>query len=118
MQPAIAAVALVYLYVRDLARAAAFYTEALGLAFTVHGEDWAEARLADGVRFALHGTAKDPQTPGTVRVNFETDDLDEARARLERAGATVGPDTEAPTGTFFEFTDVEGYRLAVFRPRR
>lgn len=108
----------VYLYVPDVRRSVAFYRGALGVSFASHGEDWAEAALADGTRFALHRTWEPLQTPGTVMVDLETADLETTRQRLAAAGAPVGPIEDVPTGRYFEFADPNGYRLQVFQPSR
>ncbi len=106
---------IVFLYTSDMSRALAFYRDLLGLDFALDGDDWAETRLADGMRFALHrGT---PQVPGTAIVDFATDDLDGLRATLERAGVGLGREQEAPTGRFFDVRDPDGYRIQFIEPR-
>jgi predicted enzyme related to lactoylglutathione lyase len=73
---------VVYLYVTDFGRSLAFYRDVIGLALGADADDpsWAEVTLEGGVRFALHAAAEgaEPQVPGTVRVNFEVDDIDAA----------------------------------------
>jgi predicted enzyme related to lactoylglutathione lyase len=107
---------VVYRYVADLGRAIAFYEDAFGLTFDRHGDEWAECRLPDGVRFGFH-LAHDgarPQAPGTVMVNLRVDDLAAAHARLAAVGAKPGDPQEAPTGRFISFLDPDGYRVQVF----
>ena len=107
---------VVYRYVADVARAIAFYESAFGLSFVRHGDDWAECRLADGVRFAFH-QAHDgfqPQVPGSTIVDLRVDDLAATHARLAMLGAAPSDPQDAPTGRFVTFTDPDGYRVQVF----
>ena len=108
---------VVYLYVRDLERAQAFYREALGLALE-GDDDWVETTLANGVRFALHRWHEGEPEPssGGVNVNFEVRDIDAAAERLRAAGVEVGAVHREPYGSFFRFSAPEGYRLELFQP--
>ncbi len=94
----------VYYWTRDIDRAVAFYTDVLGFTLARRsGHEWAELD-AGPLRFALHGTEDDLPPSGTVVLRV--DDLDEARATLERRGAVF----DAFVG------DVEGFaRFATFR---
>ena len=117
-----ARIGLVYLYVTDLARSYAFYRDLLGIPLEADAEDphWAEATLDGGVRFAIHlapgGSA--PQTPGTVRVNFEVDDIDAEAERLRAAGVSIGEVEREPWGSMVEVIDPDGYAVELYaRPR-
>lgn len=111
---------LVYLYVRDVERSIAFYRDVLGLPIVrdEHDPHWAEAKLPGGVRFALHaaGAGTQPQTPGTVRVDFEVANLDAAVERLRAAGVRVGEVEREPWGAVAEVVDPDGYTIDVFEP--
>lgn len=107
---------VVYRYVTDLDRAIAFYEAAFGLTFQRYGDDWAECRLPDGVRFGFHlaHDGAEPQVPGTLMVNLRVNDLAAAHARLAMLGARPGDPQDAPTGRFVSFVDPDGYRVQVF----
>ncbi|HEX2222332.1 MAG TPA: VOC family protein, partial [Candidatus Limnocylindria bacterium] len=109
---------LVYLYVTDLERACAFYRDLLGVPLEIDAEDahWAEARLPGGIRFALHlaGEAAPPQVPGTVRVNFEVDDVEREADRLRGAGVRIGETLHEPWGSMVEVFDPDGYAIELF----
>ena len=106
---------VVFLYVKDLERAAAFYRDVFGL--TLEGDGgWREAQLG-GTRFALHSShdgAPEPSSGGIV-VDFEVDDIDSAVQRLRDARVQVGEISRQPYGTFCDFTDPEGYTLQLFQ---
>jgi lactoylglutathione lyase len=113
---------VVYLYVADLQRSLAFYRDVIGIPLEADAADpqWAEATLDGGVRFALHDAPEgaEPQVPGTVRVNFEVDDIDAAAERLAKAGVVIGEISREPYGSFFEFFDPDGYALECFAAAR
>ncbi len=94
----------------------AFYRDTLGLPLQEHPLDanWAEAHL-DGIRFALHRTDARPLGSGTVRVDFEVEDVDEAADRVRAAGFEV-PASSALLGPVCEVVDPDGYRIHVFEP--
>ena len=105
---------VVYLYVRDLERSATFYRDVLGIPLA-GDEHWAEAAFPDGVRFALHATDADVELgSGTIRIDFEVEDVDTAAARLREAGVEVGEVERDAWGAACEFVDPDGYRLHVF----
>lgn len=121
---------LVYLYVRDLDRSIAFYRDLLGLPLVRDERDahWAEAKLPGGVRFALHlasprgggpcaRSAHEPE-PGSVKIDFETADIDAAIARLRAAGVSVGEAMREYWGSVVEVQDPDGYRIDLFQPPR
>jgi predicted enzyme related to lactoylglutathione lyase len=117
-QPLVTGLSVVYLYVRDMERAKAFYRDVLGLA--LEGDhDWVETALPGGVRFALHlsheGAAAEPSSSG-INVDFEVPDIDAAAERLRAAGIDVGEIHRERYGSFFTFVDPEGYRLELYQP--
>ncbi len=111
---------VVYLYVADLDRSLAFYRDLLGLALDKHprNPNWAEVVLPNGLRFALEAAheGRQPQPPGSIRIDFEVGDIDAAVERLRDAGVTVGEITRAFWGDACEVFDPDGYRVALFRP--
>src|SRR5688572_20495674 len=93
---------VVYLYVRDMERSTAFYRDVLGIPLEGDG-DWIEATFPDGVRFALHQHGD--VSPGTINVDFEVADFDDAVGRLRAAGVEVGEIAREQFGCFAGFTD-------------
>ena len=119
MAPLVRGIDLVYLSVHDVQRAARWYEEKLGLRFEVFGDDWAEARLDGGQRFALHKASRgEPQTPGTVIVDLLTDDIEAAREQLIARGVRCGEIADDPSGRHVELVDGDGYRIQLFERKR
>ena len=114
-RPLVSRINVVYLYVRDLGRSLAFYRDVLGIPLAGDAH-WVEATFADGVRFALHPTAAEVELgSGTVRVDFEVDDVEAAAARLREAGVEVGEVERDDWGAACELVDPDGYRLHLFQ---
>lgn len=112
--PLVSRINVVYLYVRDMARSLAFYRDVLGIPLA-GDEQWAEATTANGVRFALHATDADGELgSGTMRVDLEVADVEEAAARLREHGVEVGDVERDDWGAACEFVDPDGYRLHLF----
>ncbi len=113
----VSGLSVVYLYVKDMQRSSAFYRDVLGIPLE-GDDDWREATFAEGVRFALHlwHEGAPEISAGTINVNFEVADIDEAAERLRAAGVEIGEIHREPYGSFFTFTDPEGYRLELFQP--
>jgi predicted enzyme related to lactoylglutathione lyase len=105
---------VVWLYVRDMGRSTAFYRDVLGIPLQGDG-DWVEATFPDGVRFALHQAHGDV-SPGTIKVDLEVADIDDAVGRLHAAGVEVGEVAREPFGCVAEFRDPDGYVLELFQP--
>jgi catechol 2,3-dioxygenase-like lactoylglutathione lyase family enzyme len=85
----VSGVSVVYLYVSDIERSLAFYRDLLGIPLESDEDaSWAEATLPSGVRFALHRAHGDePELgSGTLRVDLEVADIEEAAAQLRAAG--------------------------------
>lgn len=122
-RPLVSRISVVFLYVGDLERSLHFYRDLLGLPLQTdaHDPDWAEAKVPGGFRFALHEagpTSARPQTPGTIVIDFETDDLDTAMERLRGAGVRLGRVMHEPWGSVCEVFDPDGYRIDLFKPAR
>lgn len=85
-------------YISDMDRAVAFYTEALGLPLKTRiGGEWAEIDAGDGLVIGLH-PARPPETPppgaaGAINIELRvTKPLEEVVAELEGRGVTFnGP---------------------------
>ncbi len=116
-QPLVTGLSVVYLYVKDMERAKAFYRDVLGR--DLRGDEhWAETTLRGGVRFALHEWHEGAEGPsaGGINVDLEVPDIDAAAERLRAAGVEVGEIQRAEYGSFATFADPEGYRLELFQP--
>jgi lactoylglutathione lyase len=112
----VSGVALVSIYVRDMARSLAFYRDLLGLPL-VGDEDWVEAPLPGGMRFALHRAHEGMEelSSGTIHVDFEVADADTAAERLRTAGVEVREAMREEWGTAIEVVDPDGYRVYLFQ---
>ena len=118
-EPIVSRLNVVFLYVRDLERSLAFYRDLLGIPLErdAHDPGWAEATFADGVRFALPAAAQpDAVRAGTVVVDFEVADIDEAVARVRAAGVEMGEVERDSWGCACGLRDPDGYRLHLFQP--
>ena len=102
--------------VADIGRAKAFYGDAFGWTFTDYGPAYCEfqdGRLTGGFTTLAPVTAK-----GGPLVILFADDLEDALARVEKAGgAIVKPIAAFPGGRRFQFSDRDGYELAVWSDR-
>jgi predicted enzyme related to lactoylglutathione lyase len=106
--------------VRDLARAASFYGETLGLKRNPNsGERWVEFEIG-GVTLALASPAalgpdfqpRAHQMPIALRV----DDVEDARRKLEKAGVEFGGETiDSGVCRMANFADPDGNALQLHR---
>jgi lactoylglutathione lyase len=117
-EPLVSRISVVYLYISDMERSAAFYRDLLGIPLE-GDDDWQEASL-DGVRFALHRTREGigELSSGTIHVNLQVDDVDAAAERLREAGIEVGETMRDDWGAALEVSDPDGYRLYLYQPPR
>jgi predicted enzyme related to lactoylglutathione lyase len=117
-EPLVTGISVVYLYVSDMGRSAAFYRDVLGIPLE-GDEEWQEASLG-AVRFALHRTREGigELSSGTVHVNLQVEDVDVAAARLRAAGVESGKAMRDDWGAALEVRDPDGYRLYLYQPPR
>jgi predicted enzyme related to lactoylglutathione lyase len=116
--PLVSRINVVYLYVRDVGRSAAFYRDLLGI--PLEGDaHWMEARLGDA-RFALHEAHEGigELGAGTIHLNFEVGALDAALEALREAGVEVRDAMSDEWGSAAEVVDPDGYRIFLFEPPR
>lgn len=100
--------------VSDISRSKAFYGAAFGWSFTDYGPTYTE--FTDGQLTGGFTTAA-PSRPGGPLVILRTDDLDNARRRIEDAGGRISVEPfDFPGGRRFHFVDPDGYELAVWTP--
>jgi predicted enzyme related to lactoylglutathione lyase len=116
--PLVTKVNVVYLYVSDMERSAAFYRDLLGIPLE-GDEHWHEATI-DGTRFALHDTHEGigELSAGTIHLNLEVADVDDAAERLRAAGVDVEETMREDWGAALRFRDPDGYELYLFQPPR
>jgi catechol 2,3-dioxygenase-like lactoylglutathione lyase family enzyme len=116
--PLVTRVNVVYLYVSDMEHSAAFYRDLLGVPLE-GDEDWQDAMLG-GTRFALHHAHEGigDLSAGTIHLNLEVPDVDDAAARLRAAGVEVEETMRDDWGAALRFRDPDGYELYLFQPPR
>jgi predicted enzyme related to lactoylglutathione lyase len=93
-----------------------WYKQALGMRSLLRVEDDRYALLAaGGARLAIVGRDVPGDSSPRWTLAFEVADLDVAEARLEGAGADVGPRRLHPEGfTTISTTDLDGNRVRLF----
>lgn len=96
---------------KDIVRTKKFYTKSFGWEFTDYGPDYTafSGAYADG-GFA-HGEPRN----GTILVVLYSEDLEATKNKVIGAGGTIVKDIFSfPGGRRFQFTDPDGYELAVW----
>jgi len=108
----------VTIYVADMDRAVAFYSETLGLRLTFRaGDHWAGIDAGDGLQIGLHPASRRTPAPGTagaVTVGLSVDEpIDHVVELLKQRGVAVeGPVFDAEGRlTLAYFTDPDGSPL-------
>lgn len=102
--------------VADIDRAKAFYGAAFGWTFTDYGPQYCE--FQDGRLTGGFTTTAPVKAAGGPLVILFADDLEDAGARVEKAGGRiVNPIYPFPGGRRFHFADPDGYELAVWSDR-
>lgn len=98
--------------VSDIAQSKKFYGDAFGWTFTDYGPDYCEfsnGRMKGGF------DATNAATPGGPLIVLYGNDLDDLLKRVESAGGRITkPVFEFPGGKRFQFSDPDGYELAVW----
>ena len=102
--------------VADIARSKAFYGDAFGWTFTDYGPQYCE--FQDGRLTGGFTTTAPVKASGGPLVILFADDLEAIFGSVEKAGGTiVKPIFDFPGGRRFQFTDPDGYELAVWSDR-
>jgi predicted enzyme related to lactoylglutathione lyase len=114
----------VVLYVQDVKKVKAFYTDVLGLTVVeeVSSPTFVTLRTTGGSLLALQDKAaalmppaREDQ-PGSVELSFEVDDVDETWRRWKEQGVTVVTDpVDLSFGRYFLAQDPEGHWLSAYR---
>jgi predicted enzyme related to lactoylglutathione lyase len=114
----------VILYMNDLDKAKAFYSESLGLSVVeaVSSPTFITLRPAGGAMIGLQDKnasrlpPKLEKQPGDVEVSFEVDDVDGTWQRWKEKGVEmVTEPMDLPFGRYFMAKDPEGHYLSVYR---
>ncbi|MFC0227170.1 VOC family protein [Serratia aquatilis] len=106
----------VELAVSDIERSRAFYGAAFNWTFKEYGPRYCE--FSDGRINGGLTTLSEVKSGGGPLIILYTDDLEEAKVRLESLGASiVKPIFSFPGGRRFHFVDPDGYELAVWSDR-
>ncbi len=114
----------VILYVEDMAKVRAFYTEVLGLNVVeaVSGPHFVTLRPAGGSLLALQDKAASlfppgrETAPGSVELSFAVDDVDGTWRRWRDQGVEmVSEPMDLPFGRYFMAKDPEGHWLSAYR---
>jgi predicted enzyme related to lactoylglutathione lyase len=103
--------------VSDLAKAAAFYRETLGLQQDMYNEEyqWAEFNCGN-VTLALHGGVKPPEKLAGGRVAFAVEDVHAAYAELKSKNARVaGEPVDYGVCCAMEVLDPDGNTVIIHR---
>jgi predicted enzyme related to lactoylglutathione lyase len=114
----------VVLYVRDLDKAKAFYTDVLGMTVVeaVSGPTFVTLRPAGGSLLGLQDKTASrlppgrEDQPGTMELSFEVDDVDGTWTRWKEQGVELVTDPiDLPFGRYFLARDPEGHYLSAYR---
>jgi predicted enzyme related to lactoylglutathione lyase len=114
----------VILYVRDMDKVKAFYTDLLDMTVVeaISGPTFVTLRPTSGSLVALQDKSaarfppKDEEQSGSVELSFEVEDVDGTWKRWKENGvAMVSEPTDLPFGRYFLAKDPEGHYLSVYR---
>lgn len=114
----------VVLYVRDMEKAKAFYTDVLGMTVVeaISSPTFVTLRPAGGSLVALQDKAasKFPpgleERPGSVELSFEVDDVDATWQRWKEQGVElVAEPVDLPFGRHCMAKDPDGHYLSAYR---
>jgi predicted enzyme related to lactoylglutathione lyase len=114
----------VILYVRDMNKAKAFYTDVLGMTVVdaASGPNFVTLRFASGSLIGLQDKAAALLPPrhethaGTVELSFEVDDVDFTWQNWKDQGIEMLTEPmNLPFGRYFMAKDPDGHYLSVYR---
>lgn len=95
----------------DIVKAKNFYTQSFNWKFTDYGEGYTafQGDYIDG------GFTYGHPVNGTILVVLYSDNLEDTKSKIMKAGGTIVKDIFSfPGGKRFQFTDLDGYELAVW----
>ncbi len=114
-----------YYNVKDMAKAVAFYYEALGMKKTYGHEFWTTMSVGN-LNLGLHWT-EGSDVPKTARdshgqdcggtVTFESDNISEDRNKIEKFGGKILGEADQDWGHMLVFEDIDGNVLKLMKPK-
>lgn len=114
-----------YYNVKDMAKAVAFYSEALGMKKTYGHEFWTTMSVGN-LNLGLHWT-EGSDVPKTARdshgqvcggtVTFESDNISEDRNRIEKFGGKILGEADQDWGHMLVFEDIDGNVLKLMKTK-
>lgn len=117
-------IGFVKVFVTDLKKSLAFYTQALGMEIDYTDEEnWAQFKSGDEVSLAIEKCGRDHEEFGSkvvgrfVGVTLMVDDIGETYARLSRNGVefTGEPEKQHWGGTLVHLKDLDGNVLTLMQ---
>lgn len=103
----------VFLPVRDLDRAIAWYTETLGFSLRWKSGNYAALNVAETALTLYQPEGEFRPAAGHAPFNFYVLDPDAAHARLQQCGAKVEAGSRQADFAYFDFADPDGNVLGV-----
>ena len=114
-----------YYNVKDMAKAVAFYSEALGMKKTYGHEFWTTMSVGN-LNLGLHWT-EGSDIPKAARdshgqdcggtVTFESDNIAEDRNKIEKFGGKILGEADQDWGHMLVFEDIDGNVLKLMKPK-
>ena len=99
-------------YIHDMPRAAAFYSEVLGAKPQVESPEWTQFDLGNGAILGLHRAHEAPsKTAAAWTPSFLVDDLKSAREAAVAAGGSALRYHDIPGGVIASIADPDGNQL-------
>ncbi|MFC3198202.1 VOC family protein [Parapedobacter deserti] len=96
---------------KDIVQAKNFYTKCFGWKFT----DYGTAYTAFAGDYVEGGFTYGEPTNGTILVVLYSEDIETTKSKIISAGGAIVKDIFSfPGGKRFQFTDLDGYELAVW----
>ena len=114
----------IIVYVRDMEKLKAFYTEALGMAVVAElsSPTFVTLRPAAGAMIGLQDSKASrlppgrEDKPGSVELSFAVDDVDSTWKHWKEKGVEIIADpVDLPFGRYFLAKDPEGHYLSAYR---
>lgn len=96
---------------KDIVQAKDFYSKCFGWKFTDYGQEY----TAFAGDYVDGGFTLGEPVNGTILVILYTEDIEATKSKVISAGGTIVKDIFSfPGGRRFQFTDLDGYELAVW----
>lgn len=106
----------VTIMVKDMDKSIAFY-ESIGLILKQRWENYYAMVITEGITIGLH-PAKDAElNSGSVSIGFMIDDLEEAKALLNKNYIIYQAEDDGKSGNFLHFKDIDGTVLYFVKPK-